>query len=52
MNEKDRPMPTNSVFKVNPVELKNYVQKFVEIITTDDNKLVGTVYTIDPISER
>lgn len=46
-----RPTPNNSVYKAHPVELKKFVQKFVEIVTIDDKKLVGTVYTIDPVSE-
>ncbi|KAJ9593700.1 hypothetical protein L9F63_014748, partial [Diploptera punctata] len=51
MNDEVRPTPIHSVSKTNPVELKKYVQKFVEIVTIDGEKLIGTVYTIDPVSE-
>lgn len=52
MNKEVRLTPTNSVYTVNPLELRKYVQKYVEIVTIDGEKLLGTVYTIDPVSER
>lgn len=52
MNKEVRLAPTESVYRVKPLELRNYVQKFVEIVTIDGEKLSGTVYTIDPVSER
>ncbi|XP_063222646.1 gem-associated protein 6-like isoform X2 [Bacillus rossius redtenbacheri] len=35
---------------LNPLELKNFVQKYVEIGTIDGKKYVGTVFTVDPIT--
>jgi hypothetical protein len=52
MNKEVRLTPTDPVYTVKPLELRKYVQKFVEIVTIDDEKLLGTVYTIDPVSER
>jgi hypothetical protein len=52
MNKEVALMPPDSVYRVNPLELRKYVQKFVEIVTIDGEKLLGTVYTIDPVSER
>jgi small nuclear ribonucleoprotein (snRNP)-like protein len=52
MNKEVRPRLDDSVYTVNPLELRKYVQKFVEIVTVDGEKLLGTVYTIDPVSER
>lgn len=52
MNKEVRLTPTDSVYTVKPLELRKYVQKFVEIVTIDGEKLLGTVYTIDPVSER
>jgi hypothetical protein len=52
MNKEARLTPAEPVYRVKPLELRNYVQKFVEIVTIDGEKLSGTVYTIDPVSER
>lgn len=52
MSKEVRRTPTDSVYTVKPLELRKYVQKFVEIVTIDGEKLLGTVYTIDPVSER
>lgn len=52
MNKEVRLTPTDSVYTVKPLELRKYVQKFVEIVTIDGERLLGTVYTIDPVSER
>ncbi|PSN33120.1 hypothetical protein C0J52_15545 [Blattella germanica] len=51
MNQEVRPTPTNCTKQVNPVELKEYVHKSVEIVTIDGEKITGTIYTIDPVSE-
>jgi len=51
MSKEVRLTPTDSVYTVKPLELRKYVQKFVEIVTIDGEKLLGTVYTIDPVSE-
>jgi hypothetical protein len=52
MNKEVRLLPAESVYRIKPLELRKYVQKFVEIVTIDGEKLSGTVYTIDPVSER
>lgn len=43
---------SHKVFINNPIHLKSYVQKYVEVKTADGNVHSGTVYTIDPVSER
>lgn len=52
MNKEVRLSPIDSVYTVDPLELRKYVQKFVEVVTIDGEKLSGIVYTIDPVSER
>jgi hypothetical protein len=52
MSKEVRRSPIDSVYTVNPLELRNYIQKFVEVVTIDGEKLTGVVYTIDPVSER
>lgn len=41
----------HNVFINNPVELKSFVNKYVEVETIKGRKYCGTVYTIDPVSE-
>lgn len=40
------------IFITDPIKLKNYVEKYVEIKLENNTTLYGTVYTIDPVSER
>lgn len=42
----------HNVFTNNPIELKSFVNKYVEVETVKGLKYYGTVYTIDPVSER
>lgn len=43
---------SHQVYKNDPILLKSYVGKKVEITMTDENVHCGVVYTIDPVSER
>jgi hypothetical protein len=52
MSKEVKRSPIDSVYTTNPLKLRNYIQKFVEVVTTDGEKLTGVVYTIDPVSER
>ncbi|XP_068085308.1 gem-associated protein 6 [Anabrus simplex] len=47
----DKKIPDHGIFKNNPIYLKSFVQKFVELITINGESHTGTVYTIDPVSE-
>lgn len=40
------------IFRTDPLQLKNYVHKNVEVTTTRNERLEGIVYTIDPVSGR
>lgn len=42
----------HNIFKTDPLDLKKYVDCFVIIKLKNGTDLSGTVYTIDPVSER
>lgn len=42
----------HNVFTNNPVQLKSFVNKYVEVETVKGLTYYGTVYSIDPVSER
>ena len=48
----ERDTGVHNIFITNPLKLKNYVDKYVKIILENNTALYGTVYTIDPVSER
>lgn len=41
----------HDVFTVDPIHLKSYVDRFVELKLANGETLNGTVYTIDPVSQ-
>ena len=40
------------VFQNDPLEQKKFVNKYVQIHQTNGKTILGTVFTIDPVSER
>lgn len=42
----------HDIFLINPIEQINFVQKNVKIILKNGEALHGTIYTIDPVSQR
>lgn len=42
----------HNIFITNPLDLKKYVDSFIVVRLENNTELSGTVYTIDPVSER
>lgn len=43
---------SHQIYKNDPLLFRGYVDKNVNVTTEDNNVCSGTVYTVDPVSER
>lgn len=51
-SQEDNLNSLHKVYKNDPILFSNYVEKEVKIMMKDENVYYGTVYTVDPVSER